>query len=408
MAARVCLVGLIAGGHSGVPRYAAALARALDSVADSYPDLSLILLTTAAGADAVGPQSLAVKIVAGRSRRVNAGPGRLALEHLALRRERADLFHFFDVTGPVLAPRRPFVATIHDAAVMQGYGLLRNMYKRRLYPWALARARALVAVSKFAKDETLRYFDVDPEKIAVVHVRCSRIIAAWARATRSARSASLQRVPADTFPRCTNSASATKRVVQPSSRARQKRSMSSAYMNRCSAKPPRSLHTSSRTAITAPVAAWIVLDSPWFQCVDSKGWRRFGTKRERPEARTSSGRGELVGTTLGWSVRSSFRRRGTASPTRGGRIASSSRRTLPGAWTNASLFTKRYAEAGRARAPALFPRAKPAFSSSATSGHCGSSARIRSRLPSPDALSTTTTCSGRRPSAINARADRIV
>ncbi|HYZ76643.1 MAG TPA: glycosyltransferase family 1 protein [Gaiellaceae bacterium] len=169
MAARVCLVGLIAGGHSGVPRYAAALARALDSVADSYPDLSLILLTTAAGADAVGPQSLAVKIVAGRSRRVNAGPGRLALEHLALRRERADLFHFFDVTGPVLAPRRPFVATIHDAAVMQGYGLLRNMYKRRLYPWALARARALVAVSKFAKDETLRYFDVDPEKIAVVH-----------------------------------------------------------------------------------------------------------------------------------------------------------------------------------------------------------------------------------------------
>jgi glycosyltransferase involved in cell wall biosynthesis len=165
----VCLVGLIAGGHSGVPRYAAALSRALDGVADSYPDLSLTLLTTAAGADAVGARSLAVKVVAGRSRRVNAGPGRLALEHLALRRERADLFHFFDVTGPVLAPSRPFVATVHDAAVMQGYGLLRNTYKRRLYPWALARARALVAVSQFAKDETLRYFDVDPEKIVVVH-----------------------------------------------------------------------------------------------------------------------------------------------------------------------------------------------------------------------------------------------
>jgi glycosyltransferase involved in cell wall biosynthesis len=169
MAARVCLVGLIAGGHSGVPRYAAALARALDGVADSYPDLSLTLLTTAAGADAVGARSLAVRVVAGRGRRVNAGPGRLALEHLALRRERADLFHFFDVTGPVLAPRRPFVATIHDAAVMQGFGLLRNTYKRRLYPWALARARALVAVSQFAKDETLRYFDVDPAKIVVVH-----------------------------------------------------------------------------------------------------------------------------------------------------------------------------------------------------------------------------------------------
>ena len=165
----VCLVGLIAGGHSGVPRYAAALSRALDRVSDVYPDLSLTLLTTAAGADAVDARSLAVKVVAGRSRRVNTGPGRLALEHLSLRAERADLLHFFDVTGPVLAPRRPFVATVHDAAVMQGFGLLRNTYKLRLYPWALARARALVAVSQFAKDETLRYFDVDPEKIVVVH-----------------------------------------------------------------------------------------------------------------------------------------------------------------------------------------------------------------------------------------------
>src|SRR6059058_1119890 len=169
MAARVCLVGLIAGGHSGVPRYAAALARALDGVAGSYPDLSLTLLTTAAGADAVGARSLAVEVVAGRSRRVNAGPGRLALEHLALRRERAELFHFFDVSGPVLAPRRPFVATVHDAALMQGFGLLRNAYKRRLYPWALSRARAVVAVSQFAKEEAVRYFDADPEKVAVVH-----------------------------------------------------------------------------------------------------------------------------------------------------------------------------------------------------------------------------------------------
>ncbi|HEX6702189.1 MAG TPA: glycosyltransferase family 1 protein [Gaiellaceae bacterium] len=162
-------MGLIAGGHSGVPRYAAALSRALDRVADSYPDLSLSLLTTAAGADAVGATSIPVEIVAGRGRRVNAGPGRLLLEHVALRGRRPDLYHFFDVTGPVLAPRRPFVATVHDATVVHGFGLLRNTYKRRLYPWALAHARALVAVSQFAKDETLRYFDVDPAKITVVH-----------------------------------------------------------------------------------------------------------------------------------------------------------------------------------------------------------------------------------------------
>jgi len=167
--ATVCLVGLIAGGHSGVPRYAATLSRALDRIADSYPDLSLSLLTTAAGADQVDARSIGVEVVAGRGRRVNAGPGRLLLEHVSLRGRRPDLYHFFDVSGPVLAPRRPFVATVHDTAVMHGFGRLRNAYKRRLYPWALARARRVVAVSQFAKDEAVRYFDVDPAKITVVH-----------------------------------------------------------------------------------------------------------------------------------------------------------------------------------------------------------------------------------------------
>src|SRR5207244_10704482 len=118
---RVCLVGLIAGGHSGVPRYAAALVRALDRVADDYPQLSLSLLTTAAGAEAVGARSIAVDVVAGKSRRVNAGPGRLLLEHVLVRGQTADIFHYFDVTGPVLAPRRRFVATVHGGAFVHGY-----------------------------------------------------------------------------------------------------------------------------------------------------------------------------------------------------------------------------------------------------------------------------------------------
>ena len=89
---RVCLVGLIAGGHSGVPRYAARLTQALDDVAGDYPQLTLSLLTTAAGAEAVGARSIAVDVVAGKSRRVNAGPGRLLLEHVLVRRREADLF----------------------------------------------------------------------------------------------------------------------------------------------------------------------------------------------------------------------------------------------------------------------------------------------------------------------------
>ena len=166
---RVCLVGLIAGGHSGVPRYAARLARALDQACVEYPQLSLSLLTTAAGAEAVDAGTLNVKIVAGRGRHVNAGPGRLFLEHVAVRREEADLFHYFDVTGPVLSPRRPFVATIHDVAFVHGVARRRDAYKKQLYPWAIRRATALVAVSQFAKDEAVRHFAADPDKIAVVH-----------------------------------------------------------------------------------------------------------------------------------------------------------------------------------------------------------------------------------------------
>jgi glycosyltransferase involved in cell wall biosynthesis len=166
---RVCLVGLIAGGHSGVPRYAARLARALDAECGLYPQLSLSLLTTAAGAEAVAPRSLDVTIVGGRGRHVNAGPGRLLLEQVAALRARADLLHYFDVTGPVLAPKTAFVATIHDTAFMRGLARARDGYKRRLYPWALRRAAALVAVSQFAKDEAVEHFGSDPAKISVVH-----------------------------------------------------------------------------------------------------------------------------------------------------------------------------------------------------------------------------------------------
>jgi glycosyltransferase involved in cell wall biosynthesis len=165
---RVCLVGLIAGGHSGVPRYAARLTQALDEVAGEYSHLELSLLTTAAGAEAVGARSIAVDVVAGKGRRVNAGPGRLLLEHVAVRGRDADLLHYFDVTGPVLAPRRRFVATVHDTAFVYGYAPRSSAYKRRLYPWALARAAALVAVSQFAKDEAVRHFGADPARIEVV------------------------------------------------------------------------------------------------------------------------------------------------------------------------------------------------------------------------------------------------
>jgi len=38
--------------------------------------------------------------------------------------EAVENFHFFDLTGPVLARRRPFVTTIHDAAMLHGFDLI--------------------------------------------------------------------------------------------------------------------------------------------------------------------------------------------------------------------------------------------------------------------------------------------
>ena len=51
MSLRVCLVGLIAGGHSGVPRYAVKLIEGFEAVAAEYPEIALQLLTTPQGAE---------------------------------------------------------------------------------------------------------------------------------------------------------------------------------------------------------------------------------------------------------------------------------------------------------------------------------------------------------------------
>ena len=165
----VCLVGLIAGGHAGVPRYAASLTHALDRISGEYPDIRLSLLTTAAGAVAADASSIRVDVVAGGGRHSNAGLGRIILEQIAAKRSDAELLHFFDLTGPVLASRRPFVSTIHDLSALHGFGPARNGYKRKLYPWALARALTVIAVSNFARDEAIRHLGADARKIRVVY-----------------------------------------------------------------------------------------------------------------------------------------------------------------------------------------------------------------------------------------------
>ena len=166
---RVCLVGLAAGRGSGVSRYAAALSRAIDEVSAEFPELQPSLLTTRAGAEAISAQRIAVHDFGLRWRITDAGPVRVPVEQLLVATRRVDLLHFFDLTAPLLTPRRPFVTTIHDAGVLHGFRKVRHAYKRRLQPLALERAAAIVAVSEFAKDEAAQRFAVSTEKIRVIH-----------------------------------------------------------------------------------------------------------------------------------------------------------------------------------------------------------------------------------------------
>ena len=165
----VTLVGLVAAGSSGVGRYAAALTQGLDRIQDEFPQLRLTLLTNPTGAELVSPERIAVRVARFGGRRAERGPLRLALEHALARRAKSDHLHFFDTSGPVLAPSRPFTTTAHDATVAYGFNPRRGGYKLRLYPWALKRARAIVAVSAFAGDEVVRHFGADPAKIRVIH-----------------------------------------------------------------------------------------------------------------------------------------------------------------------------------------------------------------------------------------------
>src|SRR5262249_2516040 len=157
---------------SGVPRYAASLTRAVDTVAPEFPELELTLITTRDFADALSAGQIAVRALSSTSRGL-PGTVRILAEQVAPLLVRSDVVHYFDVNPPLLAPRRRFVTTFHDASplrtVASHFAPFRRGYKLRLYPWSLPRAAAVVAVSQFAKDEAVRHFGVDPDRVAVIH-----------------------------------------------------------------------------------------------------------------------------------------------------------------------------------------------------------------------------------------------
>jgi glycosyltransferase involved in cell wall biosynthesis len=85
----------------------------------------------------------------------------------------ADLIHVPHFNAPI-GYRGPSVVTIHDTTPLgftgkrAWFGLRRIAY-RAVFRSALRRARIVIAVSEFTKQDVLRHFRIDDDKIQVVH-----------------------------------------------------------------------------------------------------------------------------------------------------------------------------------------------------------------------------------------------
>lgn len=166
---RVCVIAPIAGaGESGVPRYGQKLIQGLDEVAADFPQLELSIVATPAAADRLVLRNLDVSIPWVARRGVNRGPARILVEQVLAATQRTDLLFFLDLNGPLLAPRRRFVAMVYDATAGRRLTDARWAYKRRLHPWAVRRAAVILAATQFAKTEAVEVYGADPERVRVV------------------------------------------------------------------------------------------------------------------------------------------------------------------------------------------------------------------------------------------------
>lgn len=88
----------------------------------------------------------------------------------SLVRLRADLFHATSFSVPALWPGR-LVATLHDAnhvALPQGEQTLKAAYYRTVVAPRCRRARAIITVSQFSREELVSHLGLSPQSMAVI------------------------------------------------------------------------------------------------------------------------------------------------------------------------------------------------------------------------------------------------
>ena len=170
---KVLLSAFIAGGRTGIPRYAIEVSRAIDAVAPEFDDLQISLATTPAGAESIAARNLGVRVVGMRLSNADRAPIRLALEQLHVRGRPADLVHYFDFVGPWLGARGlPYTTTLHDLKFItnpDAYTASQRLQKRVMARRVARTAARVVAISKFAGDEAVDILSVAADRVRVIH-----------------------------------------------------------------------------------------------------------------------------------------------------------------------------------------------------------------------------------------------
>lgn len=167
---RLVFVAHLAAAPSGIPRYASSVLRALDGLAPWGTEEPPLVLTTSLGAANLGLRAMEVAR-APLGLEGHSGPKRLLADWMApLRRSRIRL-HYFDVVGPLLAPRVPFSVTFHDANFVRNprnFNRLAAAQKRLTAGWLLRHATHVVTLGRFAAGEAREVFHVGEHKLSPI------------------------------------------------------------------------------------------------------------------------------------------------------------------------------------------------------------------------------------------------
>lgn len=84
-----------------------------------------------------------------------------------------DLVHFTNFNMPIIGPCFPSVVTVHDLTLLFFSGRQENRLKRILYPivmgQSLRRAKKIIAISEYTKQDIIKHFQIPAEKIEVIY-----------------------------------------------------------------------------------------------------------------------------------------------------------------------------------------------------------------------------------------------